>query len=316
MLQEAGVMAVESLLRYSNARVGYVVRGTDIIRHVTTAMLRHPGNTTIQRSGSWSLIHVIHDPPCIQDVFTHRGVVAMLRTLSRHRADASTQDACLRALDQIAKRTGVMVLERHEPTGILPLAVAHAMVSHTRDPAVVHSGSMLLESIAPRTAASIRQLGGIDALMPPLTWHLHKEVTYYIEPDGEHQPHFNFATWAARLATTDDVMCWDPGYYAQSLLDTKGYKILTDGRCTKEQVTELTRILLDICAERDEYTYSEVRALLAIIGTMTWHAAEYAQAFLDEPDFVSTTRALLEVEDATTRRCACRALGCIARWKL
>merc|ERR1719482_744291 len=60
-LQEAGVMAVESLLRYSNARVGYVVRGTDIIRHVATAMLRHPGTCAVQRSGSWAIIHVVHD---------------------------------------------------------------------------------------------------------------------------------------------------------------------------------------------------------------------------------------------------------------
>ena len=61
----------------------------------------------------------MHDPPMIQPLFEHRGVIALLRALARFRSDIELQDAALRSLAHITKRVGLEVMERHDPSGAI-----------------------------------------------------------------------------------------------------------------------------------------------------------------------------------------------------
>merc|ERR1719247_855766 len=279
------------------------------------AMLAFPENHAIQHHGCWAISYLLHDPPMIQPVFAHRGVIALLRALARFRSDPELQDAALRSLAHVTKRVGLEVMERHDPSGAICVVCVQAILAHPKEENVLHSGTKLLDVLAPHAGAVLRALRGLNAVVPTVTWHENTDTAFCWPADFEAPtstkhagPRGKYATNADRLAMEDDIFGWDPTSYCSSLLDEYGYSLETDGRGTAEQIAALVQGLWEADARND------VRVIMTVLGTLAWHAQEFASAINDHPEFREVAARCLQLEDVAMRRTALRAIGNIARW--
>jgi hypothetical protein len=300
-VQMAGCRAFRSITQHSNSRVMYSVRKVGGIAAVTQAMVRYPENSVIQEYGAHAISCFVQSPPCINTVFETEGVLSMVRALARHRVNYELQESCVRALGDITLRVGANALFRHDPVGPVH-EVLMAMIAHVQNAGVQAAGMRALDGLCPFGAEVLRQLGGVEKIVPPMFWR-------------QKDDNVKLSETAERLSLSDDLETWNVEVYPISVRDVSGWTELWEEKASGDAVAVIMDRLEKSLLSRDWFS---AHALGTILCYLAWHHPEYATLMLQMEDLENDPLTILtfgafQIANKTSCRIAVRTLGHLLR---
>jgi len=300
-VQMAGCRAFRSIAQHSNSRVMYAVRKVGGIAATTSAMVRYPQNSVIQEHGAHAISFFVQSPPCINTVFETEGVLSMVRALARHRVNVELQESCLRALGDITLRVGSNALFRHDPVGPVH-EVVMAMIAHVQNAGVQAAGFRALDALCPFGAEVLRQLGGVEKIVPPMFWR-------------QKDDHVKLEDSEARLCLSDDLETWNVEVYPISVRDVAGWTELWDEKASGDAVATIMDRLEKSLQARDWFS---AHALGTVLCYLAWHHSDYATMMLQTEDLDNDPLTILtygafQIANKTSCRIAVRTLGHLLR---
>jgi hypothetical protein len=300
-VQMAGCRAFRSITQHSNSRVMYCVRKVGGIAAVTSAMVKYPHNAVVQEYGAHAISCFVQSPPCINTVFETEGVLSMVRSLARHRVNYELQESCLRALGDITLRVGSNALFRHDPVGPVH-EVMMAMIAHVQNAGVQAAGFRALDALCPFGAEVLRQLGGVEKIVPPMFWR-------------QKDDHVKIEDSAERLCLSDDLETWNIEVYPISVRDVAGWTELWEEKASGAAVGTIVDRLEKSLQSRDWFS---AHALGTVLCYLAWHHPDYVTMMLqiddlDNDPLTILTYGAFQMANKTSCRIALRTLAHLLR---
>jgi hypothetical protein len=295
-VQMAGCRAFRSITQHSNSRVMYCVRKVGGIAAVTSAMVKYPHNAVVQEYGAHAISCFVQSPPCINTVFETEGVLSMVRSLARHRVNYELQESCLRALGDITLRVGSNALFRHDPVGPVH-EVMMAMIAHVQNAGVQAAGFRALDALCPFGAEVLRQLGGVEKIVPPMFWR-------------QKDDHVKIEDSAERLCLSDDLETWNIEVYPISVRDVAGWTELWEEKASGAAVGTIVDRLEKSLQSRDWFS---AHALGTVLCYLAWHHPDYVTMMLqiddlDNDPLTILTYGAFQMANKTSCRILCARL--------
>jgi hypothetical protein len=207
----------------------------------------------------------------------------------------------LRALGDITLRVGSNALFRHDPVGPVH-EVLMAMIAHVQNAGVQAAGFRALDALCPFGAEVLRQLGGLEKIIPPMFWR-QKDDHVKLEDSEE------------RLCLSDDLETWNIEVYPISVRDVAGWTELWDEKASMDAVKTMVDRLEGSLQSRDWFS---AHALGTVLCYLAWHHPDYATMMLqiedlDNDPLTILTYGAFQIANKTSCRIAVRTLSHLLR---
>jgi len=164
------------------------------------------------------------------------------------------------------------------------------------------AGFRALDALCPFGAEVLRQLGGVEKIVPPMFWRP-KDDNVKLEDHAE------------RLCLSDDLETWNVEVYPISVRDVSGWTELWEEKASGAAVATIVDRLEKSLLSRDWFS---AHALGTITCYLAWHHPEYATLMLQTEDLDNDPLTILtfgafQITNKTSCRIAVRTLSHLLR---